>query len=111
METDIYVYGYNYYGQLGIIDNYNTIDKPYLLMNDINIKDIFCGEYYSFVYKKNGELWGFGRNQYGQLSIGNYNDQKTPILIMIDVSIISILCGNSHTLIHKKNGEIINADN
>ena len=45
-------------------------------MNDKDIKEISCGSYHSIIYKKNGDLFVFGNNEYGQLGIGNEEDKN-----------------------------------
>lgn len=74
-------------------------------MTDINIKSIHCGRNHSMIYKKNGELWGFGNNRCGQLGL-NSNNINVPTLILIDTRIEQISCGDNHTLIYKSNKEL-----
>lgn len=96
---DLLVFGSNQYGQLGfkandnidIRNNNRYILMPTLLMNDINIKIIYCGRKHSIIYKNDGDLLVFGNNDNGQL--GFINDKKNiyePILIMNDPLFVKI---------------------
>ena len=52
-------------------------------MVDDKIELIICGYSHNFIFKKNGELIGFGWNSSGQLGIGNNENQLIPKLVMI----------------------------
>lgn len=85
----VFVWGDNSYGQLGISnstsDNNNTntqdnnnnadtptyISTPKLLeeFSDKKISKIECGLYHSFILLDNGKLFGFGSNEFSQISI------------------------------------------
>jgi alpha-tubulin suppressor-like RCC1 family protein len=67
---ELFVFGRNYSGQLGL-GNYNYQNKPIILMQDENISQIVCGQWHSMILKKNGDLFVFGDNGYGQLGLGN----------------------------------------
>jgi alpha-tubulin suppressor-like RCC1 family protein len=56
---DLFVFGYNSDGQLGLGDNQER-NTPTLLLNDKDIEDIVCGSYHTIYYKKNGEIYVFG---------------------------------------------------
>ena len=63
---DLFVFGYNEYGQLGLNDKKYRYE-PTLLMNDTNTKIICCGLHHTMIYKNNGDLLVFGCNISGQL--------------------------------------------
>jgi alpha-tubulin suppressor-like RCC1 family protein len=65
------------------------------------IKQISCGNHYTFILKNDNTLWGSGGNDEGQLGLGyNNDDQNTFVKIPID-NIESVSCGLRHTLILK----------
>ena len=45
-------------------------------MEDLKIKQIFCGGDFSMILFEDGSLFSFGDNEFGQLGIGNNEDQK-----------------------------------
>jgi alpha-tubulin suppressor-like RCC1 family protein len=102
---ELYVFGNNRYGQLGLGDFQNR-NVPTLLMTDKNIKSVHCGEDFTLIYKTTGELYGFGRNSSYELGLGDDIHRNIPTLLMIDRSIKNIRCGAAHTLIHKLDGKL-----
>ncbi len=97
-----YSSGRNSYGQLG---NGTQIDenKPKLinaLLNEIVVQ-ISCGFWHSSVLTKCGDLFGFGRNDFGYIGCGNNTNQLKPIKIygFNNEKIVSIACGAGHSLV------------
>eukprot|EP01091_Cochliopodium_minus_P008271 TRINITY_DN1844_c1_g1_i2.p1 TRINITY_DN1844_c1_g1~~TRINITY_DN1844_c1_g1_i2.p1 ORF type:complete len:312 (+),score=81.61 TRINITY_DN1844_c1_g1_i2:231-1166(+) len=105
---ELFVFGSNEYGQLGIGTLKNQKQPtPLLLMKDETIKMIRLGGNHSIIYKENGDLLVFGKNYYGQLGLGDDTTEiLTPTLLLNDLDIEDIICGANHTMYHKKNGEI-----
>jgi alpha-tubulin suppressor-like RCC1 family protein len=64
------------------------------------IKEIQCGDCYSFVWTENG-LFGFGINGNGELGLGNKNNQNKPqeIPFFKNEKILQIHCGASHAMV------------
>ena len=50
-------------------------------MTDKQIRQVVCGWDHSFILKESGELFAFGRNNYGQLGLGDNNHRNKPTLI------------------------------
>jgi alpha-tubulin suppressor-like RCC1 family protein len=105
LETgEVYVFGANGYGQLGLGDNKNR-NTPTLLMTNHNIKTIST-EDHTLILTMTGELYVFGDNNFGQLGLGDTNLRNFPTLLQTDKNIKSIHCGESHTLVYKTSGEL-----
>jgi alpha-tubulin suppressor-like RCC1 family protein len=68
------------------------------LINIGNIRSFCCGENHSIILTKDG-LYGFGKNNYGQLGVDNYLDYNYPHKINFDKKIIAISCGTFFTLV------------
>jgi alpha-tubulin suppressor-like RCC1 family protein len=101
-DNKIYIWGNNYFGQLGNGTNDNCFEPqmPEKLMNE-RIVDICCGDFHSLVLSECGRVYAWGDNRYGQ--IGNECDNKCqsiPIKIetLVKVKIISISCGQYHSM-------------
>ena len=117
---ELFAFGYNYYGQLGLGDNMNRNIPTHVMrtenatsihvqtcsFGDENIKQIYCGENHTFILKKSGELFTFGNNLYGQLGLEDSEDRNIPTLVVIDKNIKQIYCGEEHTYILKESGEL-----
>lgn len=72
-----------------------------------SIKDIACGWLYFMVLTENGEVWGWGHNDCGQIGLGMQAHYLAPVRV-IDGGIIAIKCGQSHTVALKKCGKVLN---
>ncbi len=79
---DVYTWGDNPYGQLGVGDmDDRTIPT---LVNGIScVYDLDAGEYHIIALKDNGEIWTWGTNGYGQL--GYVTDPLTPTDTLFDI--------------------------
>ena len=52
-------------GQLGL-GNYDPHNKPVLMMKDVSITSICCGENHTLILNEKGELLSWGCNMFGQ---------------------------------------------
>ena len=102
---ELFAFGYNKYGQLGLSDDEDR-KIPTLLMKDNTIQHVVCGGYYSFILKESGELFAFGGNTEGQLGLGDNKKRKIPTLLMQDREIQNVVCGDYHSFILKESGEL-----
>jgi len=94
-----YVWGFNYYGQLGL-GHKNNVSSPALLSLPDNerISFIACGYGHTLCLTENNLCYAWGWNNYGQLGLGHTNDCSTPTLLTLeDDKIFFINCGESHT--------------
>lgn len=85
-------------------DFINAPSKPESVGN--SIRKVTTGIEQTFVVNENGELWSFGRNDFGQLgrilAVGELS--SNPVKIMDGVSTVD--SGFYHTLVVKENGEL-----
>ena len=98
----IYCWGCNYEGQLGLGDNDNK-NKPVEFKIEENlslIKQIICGEDYTFAICENNKIYCWGRNYKGQLGLEDNNNRIEPVEFKIEgnlSSIKQIICGEGYT--------------
>ena len=84
INNDLFVFGYNRCGQLGLGDT-NDRNKPIKHPSLSNIIDISKGGSHSFVKTSNNEIYAFGKNYYSQLGIKTEdNKQLSPIRVFED---------------------------
>lgn len=100
-DDNLYSWGYNYYGQLGIG---NTIVQktPQLIKfpNNVKAKLVSIGKDHCMTIGDDGNLYTWGRNQNGQLGIGNTENKNTPQLVNLSNGIKAkyIYSGGFHSL-------------
>jgi hypothetical protein len=91
---DLFIWGKNNFGQLGVGDNYNYLTPHQLPYDDIN--SISAGYYHSLFIKKYC-LYTWGYNSYGQLGLGDDINKNKPSLVYLD-SVITAVCGFSYSV-------------
>ena len=69
--------GRNYEGQLGLGDTGNRSTFTQITTNADNVKEIYCGNGYTFILKNDGTLWSTGYNDYGRLGLGDTTSRTT----------------------------------
>jgi alpha-tubulin suppressor-like RCC1 family protein len=84
----LFMWGYNYYGQLGdgtTTDSSTPIDitNNFTLSSGEKIESVSLGYYHSSALTSLGRLFMWGWNYYGQLGNGTTTDSSMPISIQI----------------------------
>ncbi len=92
---EVYAWGHNYWGQLGLGNNTNY-DLPQKL-NLVNIKKIICGGSHTMALDNSGEVYAWGSNISGQLGLGNNIKYDSPQKLNLR-HIKKIICGSCHTV-------------
>lgn len=77
---EIFSFGYNGNGQLGLGNNVNQANpcKVGGILTGIHIQQIVCGYAHTLALSDTGNLYAFGANSYGQLGTGNKANAVSP---------------------------------
>lgn len=77
---ELYTWGSNEFGQLGLGLGPGNVSKPTLVNSLIGlpISFIACGGYHSFVVSKSGAVYGWGKNDFGQLGVNSQTSLSSP---------------------------------
>ena len=99
--------GQNNYGQLGLGDTNHRYTFVQVTTNTDNIKEIYCGENYTFILKNDGTLWSTGYNGFGELGLGDTTNRYTFTQVTTNADDVKqIYCGWYHTFILKNDGTL-----
>nr|XP_054774150.1 probable E3 ubiquitin-protein ligase HERC4 [Lytechinus pictus] len=99
----IYAWGDNSFGQLGIGVPGRTLyrDHPQLLSSlpGVPIRRLACGGWHSFALSISGAVFGWGKNNCGQLGLGTTEDRVHPTLLknLKTQRVKYIACGQNYT--------------
>ena len=83
--------------------------SPIARVREVDIIDtsgiaVVTGGNTSFVIMADGSLWGWGRNEYGQLGDGTTEGRFSPVWIMGDV--VAVASSDTHTVAIKADGTL-----
>lgn len=111
-DGTVWAWGYNNYGQLGDNTQITRYTPVQVLSEDAStpLTDIIyiaAGANFSVAVNKQGEVWSWGQNDYGQLGDGSKNAKYTPTRVKANLSgIIKVACGMRHTVALKADGSV-----
>uniref|UniRef100_A0A8C7HXH0 RCC1 and BTB domain containing protein 1 n=1 Tax=Oncorhynchus kisutch TaxID=8019 RepID=A0A8C7HXH0_ONCKI len=97
---EVYGWGYNGNGQLGLGNNGNQLTPCRLVgLQGLCVLQIVSGYAHSLALTDEGLLYAWGTNTYGQLGTGNKSNQLSPVQIMAEKErIVEIAaCHSTHT--------------
>ncbi len=107
----LWMWGYNHEGQLGI-DGGNSRTKtgnpyqtvPVKVMD--NVAAVNCGERHTATIDKNGALWMWGWNLYGQLGNGATEDETSLVPVKAMDNVAAVHCGELYTAAIQTDGSL-----
>jgi len=70
------------------------------------IKKIAVGEHHTVMLIEGGDVYVWGRNQYGQCGLGKQELINEPQLLTDVKNVVDIACGANHTLFLTKDGAV-----
>lgn len=99
---ELYGWGSNAYGQLGIGITSEKVIKPALIksLNGIPIAFVACGGHHSFAISKSGAVFGWGKNTFGQLGLNDQQSKSYPTALktLRSLGVRYIACGDDFTV-------------
>ena len=110
-DEKVYACGKGDYGQLGLnstADHTTPQEITYFTTNNISIVQVFCGESHSMALDDSGNLYGWGRNDKGQLGLGHTNQVLVPTALDMDDfsgNVTKVDLGGLHSLVITDEGK------
>ncbi|ETV97749.1 hypothetical protein, variant 4 [Aphanomyces invadans] len=103
----VYTFGYNARGQLGHGSTAacafpSRVEFPV----DVSVVQVACSYFHTLVATADNELYGFGRNDFGQLGISDGLDKHEPsrIPFFSGRRILAMACGQYHSIVSLASG-------
>ncbi|XP_027445120.1 RCC1 and BTB domain-containing protein 2 isoform X3 [Zalophus californianus] len=82
---EVYVWGYNGNGQLGLGSSGNQPTPCRIAaLQGIRVQRVACGYAHTLVLTDEGQVYAWGANSYGQLGIGNKSNQSYPAPVFME---------------------------
>ncbi|XP_014916266.1 RCC1 and BTB domain-containing protein 1-like [Poecilia latipinna] len=97
---EVYGWGYNGNGQLGLGNNGNQLSPCRLVgLQGVCVQQIVSGYAHSLALTDEGLLFAWGANTYGQLGTGNKSNQLSPLQILTEKErVVEVAaCHSTHT--------------
>lgn len=94
-DGDVFVWGKNQHCQLGLGGSYNAdsdtnyISSPELLSLNFNVKQIACGNSFTLILDDEGNVYGAGSNEYGQLGLPSDYKKASVVSTFTKIDILS----------------------
>ncbi|KAL6107277.1 uncharacterized protein ACO6RY_10950 [Pungitius sinensis] len=106
----VYTWGQNSRGQLGLGSSKTCTDSPRRLggLSALPLVQVAAGGEQSFALCVSGAVLGWGRNHRGQLGLGDTTDRPkpTPVCYLNTKKSSHISCGKEHTAVLTKDGAV-----
>lgn len=104
----LYMWGYNYYGQLGNATTANQVE-PVKVLEGIKVREIEVSAgsgFQSAAIAEDGSLYLWGRNAYGQLGTGDTDSRTVPFKLEQLGKVKTVRLGSNHTAAITEGGEL-----
>jgi alpha-tubulin suppressor-like RCC1 family protein len=79
MDGTLWVWGHNQYGRLGNNDPNHKSSPVQTVAGGTNWKLVSGGSYHTMALKTDGTMWGWGRNNAGQLGDNSTTNRSSPV--------------------------------
>ncbi|XP_043530291.1 probable E3 ubiquitin-protein ligase HERC4 isoform X2 [Chiloscyllium plagiosum] len=107
-DSQIFAWGQNTYGQLGVgMDNVSQHSPQSVIsLTGMPVAQIAAGGDHSFTLSLSGTVFGWGRNNHGQLGLKDKEGRQKPshVKLLDCKKVVHIACGEEHTAVLTKDG-------
>ncbi|XP_075785691.1 putative E3 ubiquitin-protein ligase HERC3 isoform X5 [Pelodiscus sinensis] len=109
-DGQFFTWGQNNYGQLGLGKEFPSQTSPQRVtsLDGIPLAQIVAGGAHSFALSLSGAVFGWGRNDSGQLGLSDEQDREAPchVKLLRTQQVVYISCGEEHTAVLTKSGGV-----
>ncbi|XP_038063242.1 E3 ubiquitin-protein ligase MYCBP2-like [Patiria miniata] len=72
---------------------------------------VACGLHHTVVLLKNGEVYGFGLGNHGQLGQGDSGSRTAPVQLQVPETVVQVAAGSNHTVLLGVSGNVYTCGN
>uniref|UniRef100_A0A7N9DAD0 HECT and RLD domain containing E3 ubiquitin protein ligase 5 n=1 Tax=Macaca fascicularis TaxID=9541 RepID=A0A7N9DAD0_MACFA len=105
---ELFAWGQNLHGQLGVGRKFPSTTTPQIVehLAGVPLAQISAGEAHSMALSMSGNIYSWGKNEFGQLGLGHTESKDSPSLIeALDNQKVEVLaCGGSHSALLTQDG-------
>jgi alpha-tubulin suppressor-like RCC1 family protein len=95
-DGSLWCWGNNSYGQVGLVNPTNISQPIQTAIGGNDWQDVSCGRNFTLALKKNGSVWAWGVNAYGQYGNNTVVLRRTPVNVINGTSLwVQISAGNN----------------
>lgn len=107
-DGDLYMWGSNEAGQLGRGDFSASPSDPTRVTIDGRVQSVAIGYGHVLALTKDGRVFAWGKNFYGQLGVGDHRDKSAPQLVshLEEERIVEVQAGQYHSLARTEAGAV-----
>jgi alpha-tubulin suppressor-like RCC1 family protein len=114
--NSVAAWGDNEYGQLGngTTGGISNTPVPVSVLDESDIKALAVGGFHSLALKRDGTVWAWGNNHWGQLGNGTTDDSNTPVQVKDQndptgflTGVQAIDAGIGHSIALKNDGTVV----
>ncbi|BES87517.1 e3 ubiquitin-protein ligase [Nesidiocoris tenuis] len=108
---ELYAWGANDHGQLGIGRRSSVVPIPMVIasLHGLPLSYIACGANHTFVVSKSGAVYGWGKNMFGQLGLNQDADHIFPCQLktLRSIRVKYIACGEDFSVFLTQDGGVL----
>jgi E3 ubiquitin-protein ligase HERC4 len=108
-DGKVYVMGQNDYGQLGLGHRNSSPSPTYLSsLQGIPLVQVACGAHHSLVLSMSGNIFAFGKNDFGQLGFGDTDNRIHPynLKFLNSLRACYVTCGENFSAVLTLDGGV-----
>jgi len=102
----VWAWGANGFGQLGDGTVRDFCWNPVQAQGLTDVVAIAGGWFHTLALRRDGTVWAWGSNKYGQLGDGTTTDRLTPVQVQGMADVVAIAGGVAHTIALRRDGTV-----